>query len=147
MRARRGASVAALALAAMALGGCEPNPRREMPAVVGAALTYVARSGPTCIERVIAPWTPSRSLRRHESDAPPGFERLFRPGVFRGGGGIKTAPAGIRIAARSECRPVRGPLILGDRAMLRVSRDGGDRKLWLAKEEGHWQVVADTPAT
>lgn len=142
---KRSTRLATVAAALLALGGCKPNPRREMPAVVDAGLRYLAAKAPSiCIERTIAPWSPSRSLRRHEADAPAGFEILFRPGAFRGGGGIKVAPAGIRINSRSYCHVLAGPVIVRDHAMLRLTMSDGARKLWLRKTDAGWRVIGMT---
>lgn len=139
----RGAAVALLLLA-----GCQPNPRNEIGAVAAAALLEVKQTAPAqapCVQRVIMPWRPAREAHRHDPPAPPGYEPLYAPGTFRGGGGLKGAMAGgVGVGGGPDCLALRGPLIADDRAMLEVDQAATALNLWLRRIDGDWRVTMTT---
>ena len=141
------ARIAAL-MGCIAIAGCQPNPRTEIAAIAEAALAEVSRTAPgqaLCVERTIVPWRPAAELMRKDPSPPPGYEGLYGPGVFRGGGGIKGDVVGaMAVRSGASCFDLRGPLVAGDRAMLEVHLPGTGFNLWLRRTDGDWRVVTTT---
>lgn len=145
---RRAARRIGVAAAVAALAGCQPNPRSEIGDVARPALAELARTSADrhlCVDRTIAPWQPAAEARRIDPPPPPGFERLYAPGVFRGGGGLKEARVGdVTVGGSPDCLDLRGPLIAGDLAMIEVHLPGTGWNVWMRRVAGDWRVVMTT---
>lgn len=135
-------------LPALALAGCQPNPRNEISAIAQAALEDVVRTSPgqaSCVARTIAPWRPPAEARRYDTPAPPGMAELYGAGVFRGGGGLKSASVGgLPVAGGTGCLVLSGPLVRGDHAMLEMRLETTSLNSWLKRTDGDWRVVMTT---
>lgn len=142
--AARAAGLIALA----AVSACSPNPRNEIAEIASVAMEEVARTARgqrLCVDRVIAPWQPATVSRRIDPPAPPGFDKLYAAGTFRGGGGIKgDAVGGVRVGTSAGCFDLRGPLVSGNRAMIEVHHDNTGFNVWQRRTDGVWRVAAVT---
>ena len=142
--AARAAGLIALA----AVSACSPNPRNEIAAIAGGAMEEVARTARgqrLCVDRVIAPWQPAAVSRRIDPPAPPGFEKLYAAGTFRGGGGIKGDAIGsVRVGTSAGCFDLRGPLVSGDHAMIEVHRADTGFNVWQRRTDGVWRIAVVT---
>lgn len=130
------------------LGGCTPNPRNEIPAIVSAAMGEAQKDAPgkrLCVERTIAPWQSVAEAHRIDPPAPPGFDALYATGVYRGGGALKgDRVATVAVHGGAGCFTLRGPLIAGDQAMLEVYLPGIGWNVWLKRTAPDWRVVMTT---
>ena len=142
---RRAAAGLVVLLAASA---CQPNPRNEIAAIAGVAMEEVARTAQgqrLCVDRVIAPWQPAAKVRRVDPPPPPGYENFYDAPSFLGGGGIKGASiGGVAVGTSVECFDLRGPVVIGDRAMIEVHHADIGFNVWQRRTDGVWRVVTVT---
>ncbi len=142
---RRGAAGLVLLVA---MSACQPNPRNEIAAIAGVAMEEVARTAQgqrLCVDRVIAPWQPATTARRVDPPAPPGYDDFYTSPSFLGGGGIKGASiGGIAVGTSTGCFDLRGPVVIGDRAMIEVHHADTGFNVWQRRTDGVWRVVTVT---
>lgn len=126
-------------LASAMLAGCVPNPRNEIPAVLAAAVAGLAGRTlppPRCVEREVIRLAPDSM-----PVAPPGFTDLVSS-RFRGGGGVKgPVIAGVPIRHGAQCHQLYGPVIAGDRALVRAVAGGRSDHVWLRRTDERWRAV------
>ena len=130
------------------LSACTPNPRSEIAAIATAAMEEAVKDAPgkrLCVDRTLVPWQPPGKVQRVDPPAPPGFEGLYRAPAYRGGGALKgDGVGGVAIRSGGGCLDLRGPLIVGDRAMIEVHLPGVGWNVWERRTDGDWRVVMTT---